>query len=166
MKLNIYFLFGALGIVFIIVPLVLSKLLKSTGWLLKLSMALILVDYLFVLALLTLLNVKFSYPSLIISWENTGSWFSMNFEVWGDGLFNYISNLSMFLPLGIFVFNLRDKKRYRSTIIAAFVISTLIELLQFVLPTSRTTELADIVLGTLSGLISATFCKIFYSIKK
>ena len=166
MKINIYILASVFVLCYAVLPLVLSNLLKQQRKALKVIMAILLADYIFVLGIFTCLNVKFLYPNLIISPKFDDGWFSMNFAFWGNGLFNYLSNLTMFLPLGIFVFNLREKKKYISTIVLAFLLSITIEVLQFVLPIARTTELADIVLGTISGIVSASFCKVFYSIKK
>ena len=166
MKINIFALCLCFGLTFIIIPLLLSFILKRNKSVLKFCMFVLLLDYLAVLAIFTLVDARLSYPNLILSSCRSHTMMQMNFVFWGNGLFNYLSNLSMFLPLGIFIFNLKRENKFSCTILSAFLISTIIEILQFVLPICRTTEFADIVLGTVSGLASAMFCELIYGTKK
>lgn len=166
MLINIFLLGSLYGVAFFLIPLILSALLQNSRSLLKLLLWVILLCYLACVAILTLSDVNFSYPNLAVSIIPNEKWFSMNFVVWGGGLFNYLSNLAMFLPLGVFVFGLKERRKFLSTISLALLLSIIIEVLQFILPFARTTELADIILNVSSGFVSATFCLIFYSIKK
>ena len=69
----------------------------------------------------------------------------------------------MLFPIGAFVLSQTQKKTLLKTILTALLVSVIIEFLQFALPINRTTELFDIVLNTLSGVIGYAY---FYLLLK
>ena len=72
----------------------------------------------------------------------------------------------MFFPVAAFVISQTDKNMFLKTILISFVLSFIIEFLQFILPVYRTTEVFDIVTNTISGIIGFVYFYFVYFITK
>ena len=104
------------------------------------------------------LDIDWNHSS--IGFDFTEPWFSLDFISFEFKPGNILINLFMFFPLGFIVYIFTNKKPFIKTILFALTLSLFVELYQFILPIYRNTELTDIVLNTLSGLLSAIYCKI------
>ncbi|MBR1984616.1 MAG: VanZ family protein [Clostridia bacterium] len=96
------------------------------------------------------LNFDFSYP-----------WFSLKFLWFGKGKTSLIYNLFMLIPVGAFVASQTTQKRFLKTALIPFCMSFIIELFQFILPISRYTEVFDLVINTISGIIGCLIFSVF-----
>jgi len=74
-------------------------------------------------------------------------------------------NLFMLFPIGFIVYVFSKDKPFLKTIIITLLVSLIIETLQFVLPIHRNTEILDIILNFLSGVISASYCHLLSKLK-
>ena len=167
MKINIYLAFTLAFVFMILLPTILVFTLKSKPKSLKFISIVMFVFYLCALFLGTLTWFNMNGQTVILTLNlSTGEWFSSYFIWYGLGKLNILINLAMFLPVGFFVFTLTNKHPFLKTILLSLSLSLLIEFLQFALPIYRNTEVLDIVLNTLSGLISATYCLILSKLSK
>lgn len=104
------------------------------------------------------LDIDWNYTS--IGFDFNEPWFSLDFISFEFKPGNIFINLFMFFPLGFIVYAFTQNKPFAKTILFALAASLIVELYQFILPIYRNTELTDIALNTLSGVLSATYCKI------
>ena len=109
--------------------------------------------YCILLSLLVFGKINFDGNSFTITLEKTGEWFKLNFVVASFEWLNIFLNLVMIFPIGAFVFSQSKSNVLIKTILMSFLISFCIETLQFILPINRTTEILDIILNTISGII-------------
>ncbi len=149
---TLFFIFG------IALPPIIIVLLKKHRKILNLLVIISAVLYFSFLFVGTTFKIQYSYPNVSFVPSFDKPWLSMNFIAFGFGKINIISNLILFLPLGFIVYTFAKKHRFLKTILLAFVLSISIEILQWILPVSRNTEILDVLLNTLSGTISATYC--------
>ncbi len=94
-----------------------------------------------------------------IGFDFTENWCSIDFLAFDFKPGNILINLFMMFPLGFIIYVFSNQKQVRKTILFALCLSLFIELYQFILPIYRNTELTDVLYNTLSGLISALYCK-------
>lgn len=110
-------------------------------------------------------NVEEGYVAVNI--VKNSNWFSLNFATAHANKTNLLYNLIMMFPVSAFVFATQkvDKshnalkyflKVFLKTVLISFLISLFIETFQFILPVKRTTELFDLLINTLSGVLG--FC--------
>ncbi len=79
---------------------------------------------------------------------------------------NVAINLSMFIPFGIIIYYLCKTKRLVKTIIFSLSLSILIEILQFLLPINRVTELFDVIFNIISSILGVFICKFAIILQK
>ena len=97
-------------------------------------------------------------------------WFTLDFCIASFSKSNILYNLIMMIPISAFVYansnileiNSKDFVKNQKiiilkTILVSFAISLFIEVFQFILPVSRTTELFDLVTNTFSGVLGYVF---------
>lgn len=155
MIVNIYVAFLA-GLLFVVIlPILFFVILKNESKLLKFCAIIYMVCYFVLLFVGVTSTINFDKSSVIINLAFDGEWFSPNFVLFGGGIVNSLINLVMFFPLGLLVYSFSKKKKFLKTILLALILSIIIETLQWILPISRNTELLDVLLNTISGVISA-----------
>lgn len=71
--------------------------------------------------------------------------------LWSAILINFPGNIAMFLPIGLFAGLLMDKPKWWKSTLAAFFLSFFIEIFQLFV--SRGTDIDDLILNTLGGLM-------------
>ena len=165
MIINLYF--GIIiGVIFVIVlPILIFIFLFKHKKLLKIFTTFYFICYFISLFILTTAQIKFSNSSVLIRLTFNDSWFSPYLVTFSGGTFNIFINIIMFFPIGLLTFSANKKHRFISTIIFSFLLSVFVETLQLILPVNRTTELFDIFLNTISGLISAFSFYALYNFK-
>lgn len=142
----------------IVFPAILLLALKKHQTALKICTIILMIIYFSLLFIGTSFKVYVKNGNLVIHPNFTSSWFSMRFVLFNFSLTNILVNLALLLPTGFIVYVFAKEHKFLKTISFAFLISLFIELYQFILPVSRATELTDILLNTLSGVISASYC--------
>lgn len=144
----------------IVLPTILILSLKNHPKALKISAIILSIIYFVLLFIGTTFQMSIKNGNLSVYPDFTQEWFSISFLLASFQPVNLTINLILLFPIGFIVFSFAKKRPFLKTIIIAFLISILIELYQFILPVARTTELTDILFNTLSGFISAIYCKI------
>lgn len=160
MKINFYVAVVVMFVLMVIVPPIILFGFKKKPKVIKIFTIVLSAIYFVLLIIGTTAKVYLSGTDVVISYPNSAEWFSMRFAVLNGGKVNILINLALLFPLGFIVYVFSDKNNFLKTIILAFLVSFIIELYQFVLPINRSTELADLLFNTISGLISATYCQI------
>ncbi len=156
MEINLYLILILLFVLMYALPCFLVIALKNHPVWLKIFIFIWFIAYLATLFVGVTANIKIYSNKIGIYFNFNQPWFKLNFVFFGRGNLNFITNLAMMFPLGFFVYTF-FKKSFSKTIIFSFVLSVLIELLQWVLPINRNTEILDVILNTASGLISAIY---------
>ena len=146
----------------LIIPIIVSFCLRRHKKALKIVAIISFVVYLFFLFYGTLCKISIDYPDITFDLKFDSPWFSLYFLTFNFGKTNVLINLVIFLPIGFFVYATCDKKCFLKTILLSFFLSVFIELLQWILPVYRNTEILDVILNTISGLLSALLCQILY----
>ena len=156
-----YLAFALAFLFMVVLPTIFVFALKNKPNILKPIISVMFAIYLCLLFVGTMTWFGKSGDTITLTFDfSTVSWFSSYF-LWGSfGKLNILINISMFFPIGFVVFTFAKKHPFLKTILLAFGISLAIELLQFILPIYRNTEIFDLFLNTMSGLISATYCLI------
>ena len=147
-------------ILMVILPTILVLSLKNHPKALKISAICLMLVYFVVLFIGTTFKISLKQGNLKISADFTKPWFSMRFLLYSFKPVNLTINIALLFPVGFLVFCFANKHRFLKTIILAFSLSLLIELYQFILPISRTSELTDLLFNTLGGVLSALYCKL------
>ena len=147
-----------------IFPIVFCFVLSRHQKLLKILAIICFIVYLFVLLFGTLCTIKIDYPNITFSLQFNSTWFSMYFTAFNFDFVNVVINLAMFLPIGFFVFSITKKYRFLKTILISLSLSLLVETLQWILPVVRNTEILDLILNVLSGILSFLVCCIISKI--
>lgn len=160
MKINLYLLGIISIIVLIILPILIFEATNRNQLLRKKLMFIFSVFYFVLLIAGTICKIDNDYPYLIFSFDFTQPWFKIKFMLFNFGISNILINLGMFIPLGYIVVTFSPKKYFFKTIILSFLFSIIIELYQWILPITRDSEIGDIILNCLSGVMSACWCKI------
>lgn len=165
MNINLYF--GIIvGLIFIIVlPILIFIFLFKHKKLFKIFTTFYFICYFVSLFILTTAQIKFSNSLVTINLAFDNNWFSPKLIIFGGGTFNIFINIIMFFPLGLLTFWVNKKHKFIYTIIFSFIISVFVETMQLILPVNRTTELFDIILNTISGIISAFSFYVLYNLK-
>lgn len=167
MSINLYLAFALAFLLMVAIPTTLVFALKNKPKVLKPIIAIMSIIYLCFLFIGTLTLFGKSGDTITFTFNFSSThWFSSYF-IWGSfGKLNILINLLMLFPVGYIVFTFAKKHKFLKTILAAFLLSITIELLQFILPICRNTEILDIALNTISGVISATYCWLLSKISK
>lgn len=167
MSINMYLAFALAFLFMVALPTIFVFAFKNKPKILKpivLTMFAVYLCFLFI-GTMTWFNKTGNTITLTFDFS-TASWFSSYF-LWGSfGKLNILINISMFLPVGFVVFTFAKKHPFLKTILLAFVLSLTIELLQFILPIYRNTEVFDLFLNTTSGTISAVYCWVLLKLSK
>lgn len=146
-------------VLMIVLPTILILSLKNHPKSLKISAIILSIIYFVLLFIGTTFKMSIKNGNLSIYPDFSHEWFSIKFLLASFHPINLTINLILLFPIGFIVFSFAKKQPFIKTIIFAFLISILIELYQFILPVTRTTEVTDILFNTLSGLLSALYCK-------
>lgn len=167
MQINLLLAFIVFVFLFFIFPTLMIIIFFNNKKTLKTIGLISFVVYCLLLSVLVFGKISVGENFVTISFENTIPWFSLNF-IWANfGKTNILYNLIMLFPVAGFVFSQTTEKIFLKTILISFVLSFIIELLQFILPVYRTTEFFDIVTNTISGIIGYLyFYFVYFIIKK
>lgn len=163
MTINLYLCVSLFFIFGLAIPTILVFTLKNHQKVLKILAGIMLAVYFIFLLIGTTAKIDISLPNASFYLDFSSNWFEMNFIAFGTGKSNILINLVLFLPLGFVVFIFSKKRPLLKTIMFSLTLSITIELLQWILPITRNTEILDVILNTISGTISAIFC---YFLKK
>lgn len=165
MEINIYLASLTMFFLMVIVPPVVLFFFKNKPKTIKIITIILGIVYAVLLIIGTTAKVYMNGANVVISYPNSDKWFSLHFAIFNTGKANILVNLALLFPVGLIVSVFSKNRRFVKTILISLVISILIELFQFILPIHRTTELADVILNTLSGLLSALYCKLLDKLK-
>lgn len=166
MEINLILAIVLYIVLVVVLPSILVFVLINNKRLLKIFGIVFFILFLTVLSLLVFGNVVFKNGNIILSFSANAKWFSMLF-LWGSFTkSNILLNLVMLFPVSLFVLSLNTKHSFIKTTVISFVISVVVELLQFVLPIERTTEVLDIVLNTISGMLGFGFYYLVFKFAK
>ncbi len=142
-----------LVVFFLILPTALILLCFYKKKALKIVCAFFFLLYFVFIMILVLGQINISKTSVTVSLKPNAQWFSLRFLVGSFEIKNILYNLAMMFPISFFVFCFASKKVFIKTIVLSFCFSLFIEFCQFVLPFARYTELLDLVLNTISGVL-------------
>lgn len=165
MNINLYFGIIVGLILVIVLPILIFIFLFKHKKSFKIFTTFYFICYFVSLFILTTAQIKFSNSLVTINLAFDNNWFSPKLIIFGGGTFNIFINIIMFFPLGLLTFWVNKKHKFISTIIFSFIISVFVETMQLILPVNRTTELFDIILNTISGIISAFSFYVLYNLK-
>ncbi len=159
MSINVYLFFGIWYGIFLAVPILFAISVKY-DYILRRIMSVFLAFYVVLTLLLTILTVQFNVDMIDISFDFSGEWMSkeFSFDLFPSNFEDFIINILMLVPFGGFIYCLSKKrgdKRILNAIYLGLLFSIVIELLQFFMPISRSPQLSDILLNTISSLIGA-----------
>lgn len=159
-SVNIYLGIAVAFMFCLIIPTILVFLLKKNEKALKITTIIFLSIYLILLFVGTTAELGYNGTTATFKIVFNKSWFSPSFMLFGTGSLNLLVNIFLLFPVGFVTFVFSKKYKFLKTILFAFALSLLIETYQIVLPIYRNTELGDIILNTISGVISAVYCTI------
>lgn len=153
MQINLILAFIVFIFLFFIFPTLMIIIFFNNKKVLKIVGLTTFITYCLLLSVLVFGKVSITKTYVSVNFDNTIPWFSLNF-LWANfGKTNVLYNLIMLFPVSAFVFSQTQEKTFLKTILISFVLSFIIELLQFILPVYRTTEVFDIITNTASGVI-------------
>ena len=166
MQINLLLAFILFIFLFFIFPTLMIIIFFNNKKVLKIAGLISFIVYCLLLSVLVFGKINLTKTFVTISFENTIPWFSLNF-IWANfGKTNVMYNLIMLFPVAAFVFSQTTEKTFLKTILISFVLSFTIELLQFILPVYRTTEVFDVLTNTISGIIGYLYFYVIYLIAK
>lgn len=166
MEINLNLAIVIISLLFLVFPTLSMIVFFNNKKVLKILGTLFFIIYLLGLATLVLSKVIVSKNIIKINFETDNKWFNIYF-LWADfGKANILLNIVMLFPVSAFLFSQSYKNIFLKTIIICFIISVSIEFFQFVLPINRCTEIFDILLNILSGIMGYIYFKIVYIINK
>lgn len=87
-----------------------------------------------------------------------------NFNLW-IALMNIVGNIILFIPAGLYLQIFQKNKKVLLSVVLIFAISMSVELIQYMGGIGRT-DIDDIILNTLGGLLGIGIYKILYSLLK
>lgn len=143
-----------ISVVFMVVlPAVLIIFVKNRKHL-QFCIKILSIAYFCILCVGVLSKIEFNGNTVLVTVETKSGWFDTNkFSFYSFGTFNILINLYMLLPVGAIGYVCFDENKFLKTTALAFLISLLIETMQFIFPVARSVEFTDIVYNTLSGMI-------------
>ena len=156
-NINTILLYALCGICFFVcAPIILLVFRKHKKTLYIISNVLLIL-YILILSIGVFgqITIKENNTIILIHFDNT-LWLNGTFIFASQSAFNATVNTFLLFPLGQYI-ALKSKHPILQSIVWSFIVSTIIELLQFVLPIDRTTEILDIILNTISGLLGAIY---------
>ena len=143
----------------LMLPTILVLSLKNHPKTLKICAYILMIIYFVVLFIGTTFKFSLTQGNLKISADFSKNWFSLKFLLASFKPINLTINIILLFPVGFIVYYFANNRKFIKTILFTFLLSLIIELYQFVLPISRTTELTDLLFNTLGGCISAIYCE-------
>lgn len=163
MEINLIVAIILLIVFIVVLPSIAIFVFINNARILKILSIISFVLFLICLGFLVFGNVSFKNGNIVLTLQTNNKWFSMIF-LWGSfSVTNILLNIFMLFPVGAFCLCNFKKHTFIKTLLISFVISVTIELLQFVLPVNRSTEILDVILNTLSGAIGYLY---FYLVFK
>ena len=165
MKINFFLAASIMFVLMVIVPPIILKIFRNKPHIIKILSICLGVVYAVLLVIGTTADVSMKNNVISIKYSNSIDWFSMRFAVLNGGIAHILINLVLLFPIGFLVYIFSSKHCFLKTVLISFAVSIIIETYQFILPVDRSTELADIVFNTLSGVLSATYCEILKRFK-
>lgn len=166
MQINLTLSFIIFLILFVVFPVSMIVIFFKNKKVLKIVGIISFILYCALLSILVFGRVIIKENSVIVNFTNTSNWFSSYFA-WADfGKANILYNLVMLFPVSAFVISQTQSKIFLKTTLISFLISVIIETLQFILPIVRSTEIFDIVMNVASGVIGYLFFKPIYLVVK
>ena len=163
MQISLNLAIAVLIFSFLILPQIVMFALYSKPKALKICAIILFIIYLFAISLLVFGSTRISNEVLKFNIVQNAEWFSLRFCVASFGKREMLYNLIMMFPVSAFVFAITKeqrfcfKKTFFVTILVSLFISLCIEILQFILPFARTTELFDLLTNTISGVFGYCF---------
>lgn len=153
-------------ILFLVFPTLMIVVFFNNKKVLKIVGIVCFVLYCVALACLVFGRVSIKNNVASLTFETNSKWFSSYF-IWGSfGKTNVIYNLIMFFPVSAFIISQTKNKIFLKTLLTSFIMTIIIESFQFILPIVRNTEVLDIVLNTISGIIGYLYFKVVYFVAK
>lgn len=153
------------AILMAVLPILLVFVLKNHQKTLKITTIVFAAIYFVCLFIGTTCDISITTSKTTIDFDYSNRWFDIDFLLYDFDFDNILINISMFFPLGFIVFVFAKKNQFAKTVILSLYLSLAIELIQFVLPINRYTELTDILFNVISGIISAAVCQFLLSKK-
>ena len=94
-------------------------------------------------------------------------WFSgeILWSIFPVDLHEGIINIIMLMPIGLYIGGIFEKPLKKTTI-TAFAVSLFIEIMQFVLPIERFSQLSDVILNTLGAVIACLYAMLIIWLRK
>lgn len=160
MKINFFLAALVMFVLMVIIPPIILKIFRSKPRVIKILSICLGIVYAVLLVIGTTADVSMKNNVVSIKYTKSAAWFSMRFAILNGGISHIIINLALLFPIGFLVYIFSGKHCFLKTVLISFAVSIIIETYQFILPVDRSTELADIVFNTLSGVLSATYCQI------
>lgn len=160
MEVNLNLAIIIVGLLFLVFPTLAMIVFLKNKKVLKIIGIIFFIIYLLGLMVLVFSKVTIYNNIVRVFFEFDNKWFNIYFLWFDFGKINVILNLIMMFPVSAFLFSQNSKNIFIKTMIVSFIISVSIEFLQFALPIGRCTEIFDVVLNVLSGLIGYLYFKI------
>ncbi len=156
-----------LGVIFIIIlPSIAILVFINNKHILKILSIIAFILFIILLSVLVFGKVSLENGNIVLKFQTNNKWFSMYF-LWGSFTkSNILLNIVMLLPVGAFILCLNTRHGFIKTILLSLLISVVIEVLQFILPIQRTTEVLDLVLNTVSGIIGYAYFYFVFKLAK
>lgn len=160
---------GVVAGAFTAVPTIMSLVAKNQEANKKMSKIGIIAFSILALSL-TLFNTSIGAKLTTISFSPCSSWFNkpFNFKFWDIQLSDVVINSLMFGPLGVMTAQkarAENKKTFKRALLAGFILSTIIEVSQAILPFGRFPALSDIICNTLSAGLGCGCLNLCHKVK-
>lgn len=165
MKINFFLAALVMFVLMVIIPPIILKIFRSKPRVIKILSICLGIVYAVLLVIGTTADVSMKNHIVSIKYPNSAAWFSMRFAVLNGGIAHILINLVLLFPIGYLVYVFSSKHCFFKTVLVSLGVSIIIETYQFILPINRSTELADLIFNTLSGVLSATYCEILKRFK-
>lgn len=160
MNINLWLAISLIILLELIVPTILCLTLKNKPLSLKVCTIILAVLFFAFLFVGTTAEVTLKNNIIKVNYVFTDSWFDFKIKFGSTSISNIMVNIVLLFPVSYIVFVFSKTNYFAKCIFFAFVVSLIIETYQWVLPIPRGTEIIDLILNTLCGVVSYLYCKL------
>lgn len=142
-------------LLYFVLPLVCALCVKSDILLKRISKIL-----LFCFIIMLIMGVCFDVnisDKVIIKPNFSGEWFKQKIYIWPASIFDFLINIVMLMPIGIYISFNAKKNRLLKSLLWGLVIGFTIEITQLIFPLVRGAQLSDALLNAVSLVLGCLY---------
>lgn len=163
--MNIYLLIVLLIIYYAVLPVLFAIFIKSDKAL-KITFLVYLIAFLplLICGVFGVVNIS---NNVTVTFASNGKWLgkAFSFSPVPRGVQDFVINVFMLVPIGISTYVLAKNQKLLKGLLVGVLVGAIIEIMQLILPITRSPELSDIILNSISSLLGAVYMLVIYKIK-